>query len=428
MQKTYRLRIYPTKRQAEILLAWMAEARHIWNYLRWIHENRNNETIASPKAIEGQTISQLIDKSMRDMIRERGYSIPDRASSYVKKRLMDTYDSAYKRGKGFPKYKDESKPINSLTFYFQRGVKLSNVDSVEQTSKDKDKRKRGTIIAVDNDPHWVHCKVPKLEGLIRVRNHRDFPEVGVIGMANISTSHGKWFLNLSVDDFRLGKHAEIPTYQDGMKCVGIDMGITHAFTLSDDSLENQFIDPEHHYKSKLREFRILQRKLDRQRRANNADCYNENGTPKKGKSPTNISNHMKKTQTQIQQLHFRVAEKRNEWLHAFTKWLVDNYDLIAIEDLSPQFMIKNKHLALPALDISFYKFKTMLEYKCTQTGTILAKVPPRYTSQTCIRCGNVDAANRKSQPHFECSVCGYTNNADVVGAKNILTKALNSYS
>jgi len=428
MIKTYRYRLYPNKSQTSTLLQWMDEARHIWNYLRWVYENRNNDAVESPKASEGQTLAQLIDSSMRQMIRDREYTIPDRASSYVKKRLMDTYQDAYKKKRGFPKYKDESHPVDSLTFYFQRDVKLSNVDAVYSKSGDKHDRKRGSILTVDNQPHWVRCKVTKLAGTIRVRHHREFPEVGVIGMANIASANGRWHLNLSVDDFRLGKHSETPAYQEGMNCVGIDIGLHHAFTLSDDSLDSPFIEPEHHYQSKLRELRVLQRKLDRQRRANNPDCFDEKGRSIKGKRPMNKSNQMLKTDKAIKRLHFHVAEKRREWLHALTKWLVDTYDLIAIEDLSPKFMIKNGRLALKALDISFHMFKTMLEYKCRESGTILVKVPAQYTSQTCINCGCVDSANRKSQSKFECVRCGYQNNADILGSKNILAKALLSYT
>ncbi|MEC5218924.1 transposase, partial [Actimicrobium sp. GrIS 1.19] len=45
-------------------------------------------------------------------------------------------------------------------------------------------------------------------------------------------------------------------------------------------------------------------------------------------------------------------------------------------------------------------------------------------SQTCPCCGHVDKANRKSQSAFLCTVCWYENNADVVGAINILDRAL----
>ncbi|WP_234340961.1 transposase [Streptomyces sp. NRRL S-1813] len=45
-------------------------------------------------------------------------------------------------------------------------------------------------------------------------------------------------------------------------------------------------------------------------------------------------------------------------------------------------------------------------------------VNPAYTSQTCNRCGHVDAKSRKSQAVFECTACGHRDHADVNAAKN----------
>ena len=52
-------------------------------------------------------------------------------------------------------------------------------------------------------------------------------------------------------------------------------------------------------------------------------------------------------------------------------------------------------------------------------GQVLA-VPPAYTSQRCACCGHTAKENRLSQSKFVCQVCGYTANADVNGARNIL--------
>ena len=53
-------------------------------------------------------------------------------------------------------------------------------------------------------------------------------------------------------------------------------------------------------------------------------------------------------------------------------------------------------------------------------GGFVVAVPPQYTSQTCPCCGHVSKDNRKTQAKFECVECGFAENADVVGAINIL--------
>lgn len=44
----------------------------------------------------------------------------------------------------------------------------------------------------------------------------------------------------------------------------------------------------------------------------------------------------------------------------------------------------------------------------------------QYTSQRCACCGHTVKENRLSQSRFECLECGYTENADINGARNIL--------
>ena len=45
---------------------------------------------------------------------------------------------------------------------------------------------------------------------------------------------------------------------------------------------------------------------------------------------------------------------------------------------------------------------------------------PAYTSQRCACCGHTAKENRQSQSKFVCQLCGYTANADINGARNIL--------
>ncbi|CUB06963.1 RNA-guided endonuclease InsQ/TnpB family protein [Marinomonas fungiae] len=74
------------------------------------------------------------------------------------------------------------------------------------------------------------------------------------------------------------------------------------------------------------------------------------------------------------------------------------------------------------LDQGWYEFRRQLEYKQNWKGGLLIAVPAHYTSQTCPSCQHVAKENRTSQARFECVQCSYTNNADVVGAINVLER------
>jgi transposase len=67
-----------------------------------------------------------------------------------------------------------------------------------------------------------------------------------------------------------------------------------------------------------------------------------------------------------------------------------------------------------------------IAYKAERDGSRLIKVDPRYTSQTCSKCGVVDVRNRRDQSHFVCVGYGHTANADENAAKNILARALSA--
>jgi len=66
----------------------------------------------------------------------------------------------------------------------------------------------------------------------------------------------------------------------------------------------------------------------------------------------------------------------------------------------------------------------MLKYKQSWRGGALLFVDPKYTCQTCPECLHKSKDNRLTQSHFECVACGYTNNADHVGALNVLERGL----
>ena len=55
---------------------------------------------------------------------------------------------------------------------------------------------------------------------------------------------------------------------------------------------------------------------------------------------------------------------------------------------------------------------------------MLVTVPAQNTSRECPCCGHTAKENRQTQARFACIDCGYEENADVVGAINILARGL----
>ena len=73
--------------------------------------------------------------------------------------------------------------------------------------------------------------------------------------------------------------------------------------------------------------------------------------------------------------------------------------------------------------IPYGLLRLTLQHKGPQMGAKVIEVPPRYTSQTCSRCGYKAKANRKRRL-FLCQRCGFTCNADRNASVNIGLRAI----
>ena len=74
------------------------------------------------------------------------------------------------------------------------------------------------------------------------------------------------------------------------------------------------------------------------------------------------------------------------------------------------------------LDQGWCEFRRQLDYKLAWRGGFLIAVPARNTSCTCPCCDHVSADNRQTQAQFRCIECGFEENADLVGAINVLRR------
>jgi len=103
-----------------------------------------------------------------------------------------------------------------------------------------------------------------------------------------------------------------PEHKIGTETVGLDIGPSTIAVVGETqaSLE-PFCEPVVRDHQRIRR---LQRKLDRQRRANNPDCYDEKGRSIKGKHPKNKSHRQQDTQTVLAEL-FRCEAEHRKALH-----------------------------------------------------------------------------------------------------------------
>ena len=232
------------------------------------------------------------------------------------------------------------------------------------------------------------------------------PLLGKPCNATVSQSGGKWFVSIQTE-----REVEQPLPQ-ATSAVGIDMGVARFATLSD----GNFLAPLASFKRHEIRLRRYQRAMSRKQK---------------------FSSNWKKAKAKVQRLHTRIADCRKDYLHKATTTISQNHAMVCIEALQVKNMSKSAAGAADApgknvraksglnkaiLDQGWFEFRRQLEYKLAWNGGMLVAVPPHNTSRTCPCCGHVSAENRKSQASFKCVQCGHEENADVVGAINVLER------
>ena len=244
--------------------------------------------------------------------------------------------------------------------------------------------------------------LPKL-GWLRYRNSR--PVLGELRNVTVSLSAGKWHVSIQTR-----REVETPLPQGG--AVGIDLGIARFATLSDGTVYA----PLNSFKRHETALRKAQQAMSRK---------------------VKFSANWKRAKARVQRLHACIGNARRDYLHKTSTAISQNHALVFVEDLQVRNMSRSAAGTIEApgkqvraksglnkaiLDQGWFEFRRQLDYKLAWSGGHLVAVPPQYTSQQCPVCGHTHADNRRTQAAFRCVECGFEENADVVGAINVLRR------
>lgn len=228
--------------------------------------------------------------------------------------------------------------------------------------------------------------------------------LGTAKNITVSGAGGKWFVSIQTE------REIVKPVHPSTSIIGIDVGIARFATLSDGTV----FEP-------INSFRKQQQRLARYQRAMSRK--------------TKFSNNWKKAKAKITKLHQKIGNIRRDYLHKTTTTISQNHAMVCIEDLQVRNMSKSaagstevpgrnvkakSGLNKSILDQGWFEFRRQLEYKQAWRGGQVVAVNPRNTSRTCPCCGHVSAENRQTQARFACVDCGFEENADLVGAINIL--------
>jgi putative transposase len=207
------------------------------------------------------------------------------------------------------------------------------------------------------------------------------------------TATRKWFVSFACE-------VEDTPLSESQEAVGIDVGLESFATLS---IGDHIANP--------RFFRMDEKSLAK------AQCKMskfEKGTPKRRKARKVVSH-----------IHERIANRRSDFAHQLSRKIVNQYGIIAVEDLNINRMVHNLCLAKSISDVAWGQFAAYLAYKAENAGRKYIAVNPSYTSQDCSRCGHRQKIPLSTRT-FDCPCCNLSINRDHNASLNILSIGLDA--
>jgi putative transposase len=230
--------------------------------------------------------------------------------------------------------------------------------------------------------------------------------------ATLSRRGARWFISFTVRRSAKQRCARRPA-----AAVGVDAGLARLATLS----TGEAFANARPLQGALRRLRRLERRLDRQRRANNPGNYLRDGRPKPGKREWVKSKRMLRVEAKRRGLHGRVANLRREQAHQLTTHLTREFGVIGVETLAVANLMRNGRLARHIADVGWGLILQQLKYKTSWSeGSLLVAADRFYpSSKTCSGCGTVRAKLALSERVFNCQACGLVLDRDLNAALNL---------
>jgi putative transposase len=132
-----------------------------------------------------------------------------------------------------------------------------------------------------------------------------------------------------------------------------------------------------------------------------------------------------KARAKVARAHRKVRAFRADFLHRTSTRLVRDHDVIVIEDLAVQNMVRSRPLAKAISDCGWGEFRRQLAYKAARAGRRLIVIDRFFpSSKICSACGHLLKELSLSTRAWECPSCGTRHDRDVNAAKNILAAGL----
>lgn len=369
--RTFEYRLYPNRAQRQQLMACLIESRAIYN-----------EMLAALKAQyeESATFPTKYDLTAR--FKGRG---GEHVPATTVQTLADRLSKALKR---YLQMNDLGLPVG-----FPRFKTPNRWHSIQlrQYAPSRD-------VWLDDDGKYLHVPA-KLGKSLKIKLHRPLEGTPVTAHL-VLRADGHWYALIVCetapqDEFgRVHECAEAPPQPT---CEHPDIGL-------DVGLKVFLADSKGAVVENPRYYRCGQKRL--------AKAQHVSDRRKKG------SHRRRKAKREAAKKHLKMSRQRRDFHFKTAKQYAERYRRICVEDLNVAGMARNHSLAKSIHDASWSAFLDILTDKAERAGHVVVRVPARFTSQKCSRCGEYVQKSLSVRTHI-CPSCGLVEDRDVNAAKNI---------
>jgi len=372
VRKAFKFRLKPSNEQLQKMHAYAGHCRFLWNKILALnlHRLENNQKLVW--YYEADYFSKLWKQSDE-------YGFLKEVPAHCLQQKMKDLDKAFKNAF------DKKQPLKRIPQFKKKGL------------SDSFRFPDPKAIQLENR----RIKLPKLGWM---GFHKSQSIEGTIKNATVSRRAGKWYISIQVEQ-EVNQQVH-PAHG----AIGMDLGVKKFVACSN----GRYFDSANAFKKRQTRLAKTQKQLAKKRK---------------------FSENWKKQKAKIQKIHSKISSIRRDFQHKLSTNLSKNHAMIVSEALkishmsqsasgtlrSPGKNVKAKSgLNKAILDQGWSEFKRQIKYKLEWLGGVYVEVNPSYTSQKCSSCKHISPRSRKSQAKFCCISCGYTENADINAARNIL--------
>ena len=317
--------------------------------------------------------------------------------SYFQRTLVTSTDrfKAKPKNKEFTEFK---KPLAELPRY----RKINQIITLEFTNQSYRflRNNKNKITGIKLGTSFKNIKFQSKLSDNLLNNSQKINNIALTPVSEYSIVDGKFYLIINY------KYNNLITLPDFKNKVGIDMGLSDLVVTSDGEKFNYSKGVLEKIESKRTRLQSL---LSIKR--------NKNKHWKK-------SNRYKKLKHRVNKLYAKEKHIRENFAHQVSRYLVDKYDIITVEDLDIKSMIQNKNLSFKIARASWNRIAVFLRYKARNANKIFRKSYRRFPStQICHKCKSKYSKLQGIQSldirDWICPKCNTHHDRDINAALNV---------